>query len=793
MMTEATIITVDETESLDCLETYIAKSSRKLRRSLPDALVESEESILRERLSNLTSQIDDFLLSGDRSKAWLVLGKVQSGKTSHLLGMMSYAATRKFALASLFTGINDALNEQGMQRIQNDLSDACVRVLEVPTSSTSGKYQILRAQVTELITARIFTEHLPGVEYPLPVLVTLKNPFRVKTLEALLGDLESTFGPDLAYLMVDDEADQASQNGAANKQDVTATYREISKLRNKSIKHAMLAYTATPQAVLLSERDGQLRPDRCVTIPPKFGYFGLDDFLAPTYEENLIPVDDVVVRASALTEPPESLIETVLEFLLTSLVRVEYPDIFYQNSRQMPGERSGRMKSVQLMIHESSAVKDHTAIYHLVGKASKIIASGLKAHLEGSSFDPLRLAWKATLLRIRDSSEELPSELSPAQVASTLNTLQSTKMLVVNADKKSPTHGEKFPVIDAQWEAHKTWILIGGDILGRGLTIPQLTASYFLRSTKKPNFYTVSQQMRFCGYRMDYAPATFIRAHEETIELFRYMQKIESAVWRYARKWDKHRTSLTGKLPPIMYAAPVSANLEPTRKNVRDPNLRDIKKHENSELLYSARGIFNPAHVYQNIKSLRDWYEDTSPKSNVEALDDWLLLTEFPESALQNLIPLYITSEGNKQELRAIADLYDEAMGELGLVERPTAVYLRKTLVADNSVLKSPREFWATTSIQRGMHASDSQPSMQEWLSHFGPGGNAKVWGSLKSPHVGDSQRQLVRRLPFDGTVIVIEPVTGTLPNMSSTPTALGLAFTIFKPLDFEIRMIGHA
>jgi hypothetical protein len=775
------------------LQEYISKSSKKLRRSLPDGLVESEEFILRDRLSNLSEQIDEFIEGRETSKAWLVLGKVQSGKTSHLLGMVSYAATRKFALASLFTGVNDALNEQGIQRIQNDLSDACVRVLEVPTSSTSPKYQLLKSQVRELITARLFSDRLPSIEYPLPVLVTLKNPYRVKTLDALLIDLAEEFGPDLVYLMVDDEADQASQNGAANRQDVSATYREISNLRAKNIRHAMLAYTATPQAVLLSERDGLLRPDRCVTVPPKFGYFGLDDFLSQEYSTNLIAVDDVAVRASALTQPPASLLETVMEFLLSSLVRFEYPDVFYQDARQLAGSRNDRMKSVQLMVHESSAVKDHAATYHLVGQAKTLIGSGLEAQLLGTDFRLLGSSWQATLSRLGVNSDQLPPVLNNDHVSWLLSTLRSTKILIVNADKKSPTFGEKFPVADSQWEAHKTWILIGGDILGRGLTIPQLTASYFLRSTKKPNFDTVSQQMRFCGYRMDYAKATFIRAHEETIELFRYMQKIESAVWRYARKWDRHRTSLTGKIPPIMYAAPVSANLEPTRKNVRDPNLRDIRKHENSELLYSARGIFNPAHVYQNIKSLRDWYDETSTKSDVEVLDDWLLLTEFPESSMQGLIPLYITSEGNKQELRAIADLFDEAMGDLGLVDRPSAVYIRKSLIETQDSLVNPLDFWGRNSIQRAMHATDSQPGISDWVSHFGPGGNDKVWGSLKSPHVGESQRQLVRRLPFDGTVIVIEPITGTLPNTGYSPQALGLAFTIFKPLDFEIRMIGHA
>lgn len=792
-MSGVTIFTVGDTTQKNCLDEYINYSSEKLRRGLPDALVEAEEAILRDRLGNLTTQIDDFLLGEEIRKAWLVLGKVQSGKTSHLLGMISYAATQKFALASLFTGINDALNSQGMQRIQDDLSEACVRVLEVPTSAGSERYRQLKATVIEHIRSRVFSDRLPGIEYPLPVLVTLKNPYRVKTLDTLLEELEELFGTSLSYLMIDDEADQASQNGAANKNDMTATYREIAKLRNKSFKHAMLAYTATPQAVLLSEREGLLRPDRCVTIPPKFGYFGLDDFLGEPYRNNLIPVDDVAVRASSMSEPPHSLYETVMDFTISSMVRNEFPDVFYHNSKQLPGNRKNRMKSVQMMVHESSAVKDHAALFHLSNRVKSEIAAGLRGKIDGKSFELVDNSWKEFRSRLGVFAKDLPATLSQAHYSVLLNTVQSTKLLVVNADKRSPTAGESFPVSDSQWETHKTWILIGGDILGRGLTIPQLTSSYFLRSTKRPNFDTVSQQMRFCGYRQDYALSTFIRAPEDTIELFRYMQKIESVVWRYASKWDKHRTSLTGKIPPIMYAAPVSANLEPTRKNVRDPNLRDFKKHENSELLYSARGIFNPSHVYQNVKSIREWASDTYERSSIEKIDGWTLFTEFPESALQSLIPLYITSEGNKQELRAIADLFDEAMGELGLVERPSAVYIRSSLLESSAPLGKPIEYWKENGIQRAMHAPDSLPALDSWVTSYGPAGNASTWGSLRTPHVGESQRQLVRRLPFDGTVLVVEPITGTIANRSSTPAALGLGFTIFKPLDFEVRMIGHS
>lgn len=778
----------------NCFDLYVERSTSKFKGRLPDSLLENEEEALRNRISNLSGQISNFLASDELSKAWLVLGKVQSGKTSHLLGMVSYAATQNFALASLFTGVNHALNEQGVERIQKELSASCVQVFEVPTSSHGAAYRTLKNDVLNSILTRVESVRVAGEDAPLPLLVTLKTPERVKTLGALLGDLQDAFKKTLHYLMIDDEADQASQNGKANVNEASKTYAAIAALRSSGIKHAMLAYTATPQAVLLSEREGLLRPDLCVTVPPKHGYFGLDEFLGGDYSNNLVVVDDVATRASKLTTPPPSLERAFLQFLMVAYLRDKFPTVFYSECMvPLDPDNVGRMRSTQFMIHESSANKDQSAMFHIFQVVKNKLASRLRSFIEGEGDLEVSAAWREVLSRLGDRGKAIPSVLVPQSAAALINLLKQNKALVVNADSKSPTNGQAFPVKDDDWELHSNWTLIGGDILGRGLTIPQLTVSYFLRSSKKPNFDTVSQQMRFCGYRADYSKVTSIHAPQETIDLFRYMQKIEAVVWRHASKWDKHRTSLTGKIPPIMYAAPLSAKLEPTRKNVRDPNLRDIKKYENSELLYTARQIFNPAHVFQNVKSLRDWFGTNKAAGQVETFGAWTVMSDLEPAAVQKLIPTFITAENNKQELRALAELFDDSVGDLGLSERPCVIYINSSLLDSQTLFSDPVAYWEEKSIRRAVTTEPGAEPLEKWAKAFGPLGNSYHWGTLRSSHVGESQRALVRRLPYEGTVIVIEPVTGSAPGNKKTSLALGLAFTIFKPRDFEIRMLGHA
>lgn len=780
------------TDAPNCLEKYVARVERKLQNSLPGAKVASEIGVMTDRLTNLTSQLGEFLNSHETSKAWLVLGKVQSGKTSHLLGTLAYAATKKFSLASLFTGINGALNEQGTARMRQDLSAACVVVRPVPTLSQTIEFNSLKSELIDLVGQRITGVGADGEVPRLPVLVTMKNPKRVEALTKLIEALQSTFPNEVNYLLVDDEADQASQNGAAQKREMTATYEKIAKLRTSGIRHAMLAYTATPQAVLLSEKEGFLRPDRCVTVRPRSGYFGLDDFTDPSYDKNLIEVDDVAGKVSNLLATPNSLISCLAEFFVTALLRNDYPDVFYSDSPLENSRRSlGRMKSVQLMIHESAAVKEHTAMFNLVVEGLQ----RLQEQIDDAPGVPdlFQSAWTALRYRLGATASSLPIELTKIDMELIGTLIRGNQVLVVNADAHNPTPGITFPVRSDDWEVNPTWILIGGDILGRGLTIEQLVGSYFLRHSKKPNFDTVSQQMRFCGYRKDYAKATFIRAHIDTIDLFRYMQKIESVVWRYAEKWDKHRMSLTGKLPPIMYAAPLSANLEPTRKNVRDPNLLDLKKQANAELLFSARMVFNPHHVYQNINNLRDWYEDVQSECHPSNIGEWKLLEDLSTSAIQKLIPNFISSDNYKQELRAIAGLFEREMGELGLSERPVSVYVKTALISSNDFFRAPDAAWAEHAIKRAMHVAPEQPSIETWKDSFIPLGNSKTWGSLKSPHIGEGQRALKRRLTYDGTVVVIEPVLGLEPGSNDQARAYGIALSIFKPKDFEIRMIGHS
>ena len=109
------------------------------------------------------------------------------------------------------------------------------------------------------------------------------------------------------------------------------------------------------------------------------------------------------------------------------------------------------------------------------------------------------------------------------------------------------------PTDSAGWEAHPIWIVIGGDILGRGLTIPQLVTTYFTRIAQAANEDTVAQQMRFCGYRGTYSHVVTVHAPPDIFASFDYLAQIERVLISSAQDWEEQDKNLLLEEPSLWY------------------------------------------------------------------------------------------------------------------------------------------------------------------------------------------------------------------------------------------------
>jgi hypothetical protein len=375
-----------------------------------------------------------------------------------------------------------------------------------------------------------------------------------------------------------------------------------------------------------------------------------------------------------------------------------------------------------------------------------------------------------------------------------LELLRDTNVIVVNSDGSSPTAGEPRPVDDDDYAKYPAWILIGGDILGRGITIPQLTVSYFLRTSKTPNLDTVLQQLRFCGYRQDYKNWTSIHASRLTFDDLKYMAIVDKALWTRASSWDREKTKLSGaEMPSVFYASSKSARFEPTRISVRDPDLIDRKIDRGS--LFSLRDIFEPRDFRSNLALLRRWVgeSDLQPHS-VDS--NWLRLDDLSPALLGELLFGWESSTAEKAKLRAISEIFDPELGSLGLSDTPNVVYISRLLT---EVWEEPElilDRLDEVEVTRAASPPSGPSRFSEWstalkkIDYLPSDSRAR----LAVGHIGGGQRALKNRIEYETVVFIVEPILGLSASRDRTSlVALGIGLAALSPDNFEIRTIGHA
>jgi hypothetical protein len=122
---------------------------------------------------------------------------------------------------------------------------------------------------------------------------------------------------------------------------------------------------------------------------------------------------------------------------------------------------------------------------------------------------------------------------------------------------------------------HVYSIFVGGNKLGRGVTIPNLITSYYGRNPKKPNADTVLQHARMYGYREKHIGVTRLFLRDKLADHFRLIHQMETALRNLVDKYPE------GKFEGIYISSPLQA----TRANVLDPNSIGV---------YVAGGYCNP-------------------------------------------------------------------------------------------------------------------------------------------------------------------------------------------------------
>ena len=514
-----------------------------------------------QRSDDLTDRILELIEDPGRSGPWdrrgMVVGEVQSGKTSNYIELICKVADAGYKFVVVLTGTTNSLRAQTQLRFDEGFLGWDTRLnLALDTSNkrlgvgTLAGEPLLRAIPStnaeergdfNLRIANHFNVRLGGD----PVIMVVKKNGSVlrnltrwaKSLSPL--DTGETI-PKTPMLVIDDEADFASVNTRPSSpnddDDPTVINGRIRELLNVFEQSVYIGYTATPFANIFiypdqdAGRHGRdLFPrDFLINLPVPSNHvgptkvFGLtkgpDDDERPVPALPLVRVvndhhDQIpnVHRSNwAIGELPDSLKSSLKAFVLACATRA---------ARGQAGEHNSMLIHVTRFVDVQSQVADLVRI-ELRDLQNRIrYGDGDSAD---SIVDQLRTMWLEDFEPSSRSARELYpdlmlgcAEVSWRAVSSKLvESSQRIQVKVINGAAKD--------ALD-YWDHPEglSAIAIGGDKLSRGLTLEGLSVSYYLRASRM--YDTLLQMGRWFGYRPGYVDLCRLYTTDELRDFYSHI------------------------------------------------------------------------------------------------------------------------------------------------------------------------------------------------------------------------------------------------------------------------------
>lgn len=474
---------------------------------------------------------DQFVCRG------LVIGHVQSGKTANMTAVIAKAVDAGYNFIIVLAGLTNKLRQQTQRRLVADVVERKRRYWQLLTTDDDlGDFR-------GLANRQFFVPEGPNVQ----MAVVKKN---VAPLKRLIEAIETTPHSTLRrmkVLIIDDEADQASVNSASNEFDMTRINELVRRLLHSIPAVSYVGYTATPFAnVFISPHDKKgnlddLYPKDFITSLRKpEGYFGTEQLFGldpadaanpAADEEGLDVISTVTAEEAALLQPRRRDEKDAFQpLLVTSLEKAVLYFLACCAARRVRGH-SG--KHMSMLVHTSSFIVMHEKLASLIEGWLKVNTAGLLT--PGSAIlGKLRSAWE-------EERGRLPAEITDAKSV-TFEELAARLKEVLDVLEVPIENGVSEDRIDYEG-APKTYIVVGGSVLARGLTLEGLTVSYFLRSSSQ--YDTLLQMGRWFGYRPGYEDLPRIWMTAELEDSFRALATIEQEIRDDVAQYSERSVSPT--------------------------------------------------------------------------------------------------------------------------------------------------------------------------------------------------------------------------------------------------------
>ncbi len=452
----------------------------------------------------------------------LVVGHVQSGKTANMTAVAAKALDAGYDTVIVLAGLTNKLRYQTQLRLFNDLVRRNPINWQVLTPNRLDRDFRAPPQGG-------FLSHLDKAQ----LAVIKKNVSPLKELRNAVERTLPVVRSQLRILVIDDECDQASINSAQGELDITAINRRIRELLSLLPAVTYVGYTATPFANVLINPyrvDGQefddLYPKDFITaLPRPDSYFGTERLFGATpsnpedvqpEEEGLDMLRDVPIEEEALLQPQSRRERDSFQPVMAN--SLETAILYFLASCAVRHARGDSAKHMTMLVHTSAYVIAHERVATLIHDWVDVNRRRIidQASDLGQS---VREIWTAEQHRIPADITDAPT----VPVDQIFEHLQS----VLDTIEFPVENGASDDRIDYTGQP-KTYIVVGGSILARGLTLEGLTVSYFLRTANQ--YDTLLQMGRWFGYRPRYEDLPRIWMPEELRLRFRALAAVEQEI-----------------------------------------------------------------------------------------------------------------------------------------------------------------------------------------------------------------------------------------------------------------------
>lgn len=506
-----------------------------------------------DKLDSVTDEIMDLI--GDPksqngfSRKGLVIGDVQSGKTSTYISLINKAADAGYRVIILLTGTIEKLRKQTQERLdygfigidskvfmeENKNSD--VGVGKYDGSVTGIAFTSTRSDFNLNSSKQIITR-LSGMNAPV-LFVLKKNKSVLENLERWLkNSAENGSVVKFPMLLIDDEADNASVNTKKEGEDPSTINACIRKLLELFEKSSYVAFTATPYANIFINPDSNeeminedlfpkhfiyalAAPSNYIGATSIFDVDGKYNFMLKTNDDCEDYLPEKHKKDYEPGELPKSLKEAIASFFIGNAIRDLRGQIkkhrtmlvnisrFISVQNKIKDTLNGYVKEIQREVSNycrmgKQALK-HKHIKFIFDVYNQHFANLPKEVVDGEK----TFTWDEILLA-------LDSAISPIDVRS-INGGNAAKYL--NYDES--INGLRL-------------IAVGGFSLSRGLTLEGLMVSYFYRNSRM--YDTLMQMGRWFGYRPHYADVCQVWMSSDSQGWYEYISMATEELKRDVKK-----------------------------------------------------------------------------------------------------------------------------------------------------------------------------------------------------------------------------------------------------------------